>query len=127
MQTTFSILFYPRGNDVDKNGNASLYARITVNSKRSEFSIKRKVLLSRWSAVAGKMRGTTPEVRELNRYIDSVRSRIYKIQEQLSSEEELLTSAKIKNIYLGKTVKHKMVIEIFQSHNDQIEKLEVGS
>jgi len=123
MQTTFSILFYPRGNDVDKNGNASLYARITVNSKRSEFSIKRKVLLSRWNAVAGKMRGTTSEVRELNRYIDSVRSRIYKIQEQLSSEEELLTSAKIKNIYLGKTVKHKMVIEIFQSHNDQIEKL----
>ena len=115
--------FYPRGNDVDKNGNASLYARITVNSKRSEFSIKRKVLLSRWNAVAGKMRGTTSEVRELNRYIDSVRSRIYKIQEQLSSEEELLTSAKIKNIYLGKTVKHKMVIEIFQSHNDQIEKL----
>ena len=43
MQTTFSILFYPRGNDIDKNGNAPIYSRITVNGKRSEFSVRRKV------------------------------------------------------------------------------------
>jgi hypothetical protein len=46
MQTTFSTLFYPRGNDIDKNGNAPIYTRITVNGKRSEFSISRVKIIT---------------------------------------------------------------------------------
>lgn len=123
MQTTFSILFYPRGNDIDRNGNAPIYARITVNGKRSEFSIKRKVLLTKWNSDAGKMRGTTSEVRELNKYMATIRTKLNKIQEQLSEKETLVTAQKIKNTYLGKTIKHKMLLEIFQEHNNKVEKL----
>lgn len=123
MKTTFSILFYPRGNDIDKNGNAPIYLRITVNGKRSEFSIKRKVLLSRWNSEAGKVRGTTIDIRELNKYMDTIKVKIYKIQETLSENQELVTADIIKNIYLGKGIKHKMLLEIFQNHNDKIERL----
>ncbi len=123
MQNTFSILFYRRGNDVNKSGKAPIYARITVNGKRSEFSIKRKVLLSKWNSDAGKMRGTKAEARNLNRYIDTIRSKIYKIQDQLFANEELISAVKIKNIYNGKTVKHKMLLKIFQNHNSQVDKL----
>ena len=123
MQTTFSVLFYPRGNDVDKNGNAPIYLRITVNGKRSEFSIKRKVLLTKWNSEAGKVRGTTADVRELNRYMDSIKVKVNKIQETLLENKELITSEIIKNIYLGKNLKHKMLLEIFQAHNDKIERL----
>jgi integrase len=123
MQTTFSILFYPRGNDIDRNGNAPIYARITVNGKRSEFSIKRKVLLAKWNSEAGKMRGTTSDVRELNKYMTSIRTKLNKIQEQLSEKNASVTAQKIKNIYLGKDIKHKMLLEIFQEHNDKVDKL----
>ena len=68
MQTTFSTLFYPRGNDIDNNGNASIYTRITVNGRRSEFSLRRKIPLTKWSPDAGKMRGTYVKVRELNSF-----------------------------------------------------------
>ena len=123
MQTTFSVLFYPRGNDIDKNGNAPIYLRITVNGKRSEFSIKRKVLLNKWNSEAGKVRGTTADVRELNRYMDSIKVKVHKIQETLLENQELVTSEIIKNIYLGKSIKHKMILEVFQEHNDKVEKL----
>ena len=123
MQTTFSILFYPRGNDIDKNGNAPIYARITVNGKRSEFSIKRKVLLAKWNSEAGKMRGTTSDVREFNKYMTSIRTKLNKIQEQLCEKDTSITAQKIKNIYLGKDSKHKMLLEIFQEHNDKVDKL----
>ena len=123
MQTTFSVLFYPRGNDVDKNGNAPIYLRITVNGKRSEFSIKRKVLLTKWNSEAGKVRGTTDDVRELNRYMDAIKVKVHKIHETLMENKELITSEIIKNIYLGKNLKHKMLLEIFQAHNDKIERL----
>lgn len=123
MQNTFSVLFYPRGNDTDKNGNAPIYLRITVNGKRSEFSIKRKVLLGKWNSKAGKVRGTTPDIRELNRYMDTIKVKIYKIQETLLENQELLTADIIKSIYLRKGIKHKMLLEIFQNHNDKIKRL----
>ncbi|WP_282055708.1 site-specific integrase [Maribacter luteus] len=123
MQTTFSVLFYPRGNDVDKNGNSTIYLRITVNGKRSEFSIRRKVLLTKWNSEAGKVRGTTANVRELNRYMDSIKVKVHKIHETLSDNKQLISSEIIKNIYLGKNIKHKMLLEIFQAHNDKIERL----
>ncbi|WP_156949976.1 Arm DNA-binding domain-containing protein [Maribacter antarcticus] len=31
MQNRFSVLFYPRGNDIDKSGHAPIYLRITVD------------------------------------------------------------------------------------------------
>lgn len=123
MQYSFSILFYPRGNDIDKNGNAPIYVRITVDGKRSEFSIKRKVSLAKWNSKAGKIDGTSLEARELNRYMTSIRSKIYKIQENLFENGDLVTSKKIKNIYLGTDSPHKMLLEIFQEHNDKVESL----
>lgn len=123
MQTTFSTLFYPRGNAVDTNGQAPLYLRITVNGQRSELSIKRKVLLSKWNSNAGKMKGTSNDARALNRYIDDVRAKINKIYYRLSENNQLVTSTNIKNVYLGKNVEHKMVLAIFQDHNDKVEKL----
>ncbi|WP_298486200.1 site-specific integrase [uncultured Maribacter sp.] len=123
MQNTFSTLFYPRGNDVDKNGKTPIYLRITVNGKRSEFSIKRKVLLTKWNSAAGKMNGATAEVRELNRYLDFIKNKVNKIQEKLIENEDLVTADIIKSLYLGKEIKHKMLLEIFQVHNNKIEKL----
>ncbi|MDO7172569.1 site-specific integrase [Mariniflexile sp. AS56] len=123
MQNTFSLLFYPRGNDIDKMGNAPVYLRITVNGKRSEFSIKRKVTLNKWNSEAGKLRGTTDDVRKLNRYMDSIKNKVFKIHEKLTEDEIFITAEGIKNIYLGKVSKQKMLLEIFQIHNDKTEKL----
>lgn len=122
MQNTFSILFYPRGNDIDKNGKAPIYLRITVDGKRSELSLKRKIVLSKWNSEAGKMRGTNSDTRELNSYIDGIRNRIYKIHDKLCENESTITAELIKNIFSGKSKKHKMLLKIFQNHNDQVEK-----
>ena len=123
MKSSYSILFYPRGNDINKNGYVPLYVRITVNGKRSEFSIKRKVLLTKWSSEAGKMLGNSTEAHELNRYMNSIQTKIHKIQETLLSNEIVVTADKIKNLYLGKDSNHKMLLVIFQEHNDQVDKL----
>ncbi|CAM4154120.1 site-specific integrase [Gillisia limnaea] len=123
MQTTFSTLFYPRGNDINNIGNAPIYLRITVNGKRSEISIKRKVLLSKWNSEAGKVKGNAQEVRELNRYMDSIKAKIYKIQERLLEKEALITAEVIKNSYLGRNKNHKMLLAIFQDHNDKVDSL----
>ena len=123
MQTSFSLLFYIKRNKGDKNNKANIYLRITVNGRRAEISIKRKVEIDRWSSDAGKASGTIREVRELNHYMDNIRHKIYKIYEHLEDEEKQITALIIKNIYLGIDQQHIMVLKIFQDHNDQVEQL----
>ncbi|MFT6931286.1 MAG: integrase [Sediminicola sp.] len=123
MKDTFSVLFYPKGSNEDKHGNVPIYLRITVNGQRSEMSINRKVSASRWNNEAGKLRGTSAEVRELNRFMDNIRNKIYKIQEALLEQETMITAEIIRNIYTGKTQNHKMVLKEFQNHNDKVENL----
>ncbi|SDB59023.1 Site-specific recombinase XerD [Flavobacteriaceae bacterium MAR_2010_188] len=123
MKDTFSIIFFPKGKDLDKNGQVPIYVRITVNGQRKEFGIKRKIALENWNSDASKMMGKKAEAIELNRYIDSVKSRIYKIQEQLMRDEKKVTAKIIKDIYQGKDENLKMLIEIFDTHNAKIEKL----
>ncbi len=81
------------------------------------------MLLTKWHPKAGKIQGTTANVRELNKYMDSIKVKIHKIQENLIENQELVTSEIIKNIYLGKNIKHKMLLNIFQEHNNKVEKL----
>lgn len=123
MQPSFSILFYPRGNDADKHGNVPIYARITVNGKRSEFSIRRKVALDKWSSKAGKIKGNSAEARAFNWHLNEIESKLYRIQQDLSQNGDSVTAIKIKNSYFGKDKVHKMLLEVFQDHNDKVEKL----
>ncbi len=123
MQNTFSILFYPKQSDVDKEGKSPIYMRITVNGKRSEISIQRKIEVKNWNSKAGKVRGTTLKVKNLNRLMDFKKSRIYSIHQDLIEKNKIVTAKAIKNSYLGIGEKEKCLIEVFKNHNNQIEKL----
>ena len=123
MYNTFSILFFLQKNKVTKDGKAPIYLRITVNGKRSQISIQRKIEIKKWNKEAGKVIGNSIQVKELNHYIDSIRYKIYKIQQRLQDENMTFTALDIKNIYLGKDGNQKMLLEIFQDHNDKVERL----
>lgn len=123
MSGTMNILFYPKRTGSDIDGIVTLYARITVNGRRSEFSLRRTVDKEKWSSVGGKLRGTTREVSNLNRFLDCVKNRCYGIYDELLKEGEHISPDAIKNIYLGKRKKQWMLLEIFQEHNDEMESL----
>ncbi len=123
MFKTFSILFFLQRNKVTKDGKAPIYLRITVNGKRSQISIKRKVAVEKWNSEAGKVIGKSMEVRELNRYLNSIENKIFKIQQKLLDDNRPISALLIKNIFIGKAEKQKMLLKIFQDHNNQVEKL----
>ena len=100
-----------------------IYLRLTVNGQRSELSVSRKVDPEKWSARTGKMRGTNLEANELNSYLDAVRNKINKIHARLVDEGRPFNSSEIKNLYVGKGVKIKMLVQLFEEHNQQMEKL----
>lgn len=123
MQNLFSLLFYIKRGKADKNGFTNIYLRITVNGKRAELSIRRKIHLEKWSSDAGKGKGYSQDVQELNHYIEIIKNKIYEIHRTLVNHNKTITATLLRDVYIGKDDNQKMLLDIFQNHNDQVNKL----
>lgn len=118
-QSTFATLFWVSSTRI-KNGQVSVYVRITVNGKRVNISLKRKVALSEWNSLKGRARGTKQESRLLNRYLGQVQSRIYESYEQLRAEKELISAQTIKARFLGEDDNEYSLLTLVDYHNTQM-------
>ncbi|WP_296381400.1 site-specific integrase [Winogradskyella sp.] len=118
-QNTFATLFWVSSTRI-KNGQVSVYVRITVNGKRVNISLKRKVALSEWNSSKGRARGTKQESRLLNRYLDQVQSRIFESYEQLRAEKELISAQTIKARFLGEDDNEYSLLTLVDYHNTQM-------
>ena len=123
MKNSISQLFYIKRSKADSNGKVNIYLRITVNGRRAELSIQRKVSLDKWNSSAGKIKGFSNEAQEINQYIDLISNKINKIHQRFIQDEKPFTSVNIRDKYLGKDENRKMLLKIFQDHNNQVEKL----
>lgn len=120
-RATFAILFFIRRTTKLKNGESPIFVRITINGKRVDISLKRSVDSKLWNTDKNCVKGNNRNAKEINHYIDSVRSRLLSIANELENNEQL-TCSNIKNYFLGKTNK-RTILKIFADHNQQCEKL----
>ncbi|MCM4165094.1 MULTISPECIES: site-specific integrase [unclassified Arenibacter] len=120
---SFSTLFYLKDERRDKNGKAGLYLRITVDGRRTSISLNRKIDPSKWDSRMNKLKGKGYEAEELNRFMATIRHKVNKIQHDLIEEGQPFTVHDVKDKYLGKDAKLKMLIQLFDEHNQQMEKL----
>lgn len=120
---SFSTLFYLKDERRDKNGKAGLYLRITEDGRRTSISLNRKIDPSKWDSRMNKLKGKGYEAEELNRFMATIRHKVNKIQHDLIEEGQPFTVHDIKDKYLGKDAKLKMLIKLFDEHNQQMEKL----
>ena len=118
MQTnnTFTVIFFTR----KSRGNSkklAIYARITVNGKRSEISLKRSISVCNWDSSKGKARGTTENIRILNKYLDHVYGQVLDCHKQLLEEFKIISPGAIKARYLGEDDQRKTLLELIEYHN----------
>ena len=126
-QTNFNLLFWVNASRA-KNNLVSVYARITVNGKRANISLKRKVTVSEWNSNKGRARGTKQESRLLNRYLDNVKNRIYEAHQELVKEKAYICSQSIKARFLGEDNEEYSLLTLVDYHNSQMsESLSYGT
>ncbi|AEM72337.1 integrase family protein [Allomuricauda ruestringensis DSM 13258] len=118
-----SLLFYLRKYKKDRVGRSTIYIRITVNGRRSEFSTGRKIYPNTWDATNGKVLGFSQKVRQLNSQLMKIRTDLFRHADKLKDKGRPLTAVSLKNSYLGVDKPSKMLLEIFQEHNERVEKL----
>ncbi|MBD0833222.1 site-specific integrase [Aestuariibaculum sediminum] len=116
-RSTFNLLFWVNTSRI-KNKEVSLYARITVDGKRANISLKRRIPLSNWDSNKGKAKGSKQEAKALNKYLNQVRAKIYQSYEDLISEDKLITAQLIKSRFLGEDRNFKTLLELFEYHNE---------
>ncbi|MCK0160412.1 site-specific integrase [Allomuricauda sp. F6463D] len=116
---TFSILFWVYAKRA-QNNQSNIYVRITVNGKKVNISLKRKVNLNSWDAKSQKVRGNGKEARELNLHLDEIKAEIIQSYRDLKSEGKMLTAELIKARYLGEDKKHFYISDIFDYHNQNM-------
>ena len=123
MKTKITLHFYAKSTKANSNGLLPIYVRLTVDGKRLEFSTKKFVEKSKWSSELAKMKGTTDEARSINSYLDLMKSKVLDAQMELLHRNETLSIENFKNKLLGTEERQRMLVPIFQDHNNKIKEL----
>ena len=122
---SFRILFFLRKGKLLKNGEAPICMRLTVDGCACDILIKRSILSEQWNQAKECARGQGRKAEELNRFIESIRVRLYQIYRELEESGKRITVERIKNLYGGKEENLKTLLQLFSEHNEQC-KLLVG-
>lgn len=75
-RTTFSLLFYIRRTKLNREGEAPIFMRVTVNGQRADASVKRFIASRLWNTAKGKAVENGRGCRELNLYLDAVSANV---------------------------------------------------
>jgi site-specific recombinase XerD len=123
MKSTFKVLFYARKNQVNKHGEVGIMIRISLNGDTTQFSSKLNVNPSIWDTKGNRAIGRSSLTNQLNSTLDNIRASIFYHYREIERDESVVTAEKIRNAFLGITVKRQMLLVVFEKHNTDLSKL----
>ena len=123
MNTSVSILFYIKRTKVNNLGVCPIYTRVTVNAKRFEFSANKYINPDKWSSEGSKVKGTSEEARTINSHLDYLKNQVLEAEKKLFKKDISITSENLKNELFGFSETKRMLVPIFQDHNNKIKEL----
>ena len=86
---TLGVRFRLRTNRL-RDEKAPLYLTITVNQKRCDIALKRDVKIADWHNIKGMAKPKTPELKELNSYLEQVRGKIVRHFQEMQLQDKLI-------------------------------------
>ena len=123
MNTTVSVLFYIKRAKANNEGICPIYVRVTIQSKRFEFSANKYVNPERWSVEGTKVKGGNEEARTINSHLDYLKNQVLEAEKRLFKKDIKVTSEILKKELFGIADTKRMLIPIFQDHNNRIKEL----
>ncbi len=123
LEKSLGILFYLKKPKKYVSGPMPIYLRLTVDGIAKELSTKRDWELGKWNAHAQRASGNREDVKSLNAFLDSVQLKVHEARRKLIDANKPITALGIKNMLLGIEERPRMLLEIFQQHNDQLKEL----
>lgn len=123
MNKTLKIHFHLKKRSGYTNGPLPIYLRVTVDCHRIDVTTQREIDPDKWDAVRQIAKGTTNDVRQLNSFLDSLRSKIYEAQRELLNRGEEITALALKNVIYGKEEENRTICDAFDYTITQVKEL----
>ena len=125
METSFGLSFFIKKNKHDRGNTSAIYMRITVDGETCDVSAKRKCETKKWNKISGRMSVKEEGALEFNAYLDTLQQKVFEAKRKLLELDKEISPAHIKDVMLGRSINRekRMVMEIFQHHNDQMKTL----
>jgi site-specific recombinase XerD len=122
-RATCNVLFYIKRTKTLKDGSAPIFVRLTVNGQRAEFGLQKSIIENQWDLANGRAKGQTKGAKDLNSYLDFVRSQMLLKKRELEEASTEFNAYVLRNYYLGIDGSDKTILTIFKEHNDKCEGL----
>ncbi|WP_430611593.1 site-specific integrase [Flavobacterium sp. JP2137] len=119
-KNTFGIQFVLRLPKNKKDEMATVYARITVNGRRTEISLKNKVSINNWDEAKGRAKGKRQEIVKLNSHMEQVRSLIFDCYQELIQQNKPVSVDAVKAKYLGEDIEEAMTLLKMIEYHKQV-------
>ncbi|KGO85401.1 integrase [Flavobacterium rivuli WB 3.3-2 = DSM 21788] len=125
---TFGVLFYLKKQKTSTQGKAPICARVTVNGKRTEISIKRSINANEWDERKGMAKGSRKETIELNMFLNQFKAKIINTYQQMVLTDVPIDGPAIRDKILGTNHLAPTLISLMEYHNEQqLHKLAPGT
>lgn len=115
----FTLTFFTRKPRSEGYTDHKVYVRITVAGQYTDLSIGRSISPENWDQKRKMSRGRTRRDQELNRYLDEIRAKFSEIHTALIRDKKLVNPITMRDAFLGKAEKPKMLCEIFTEVNEK--------
>lgn len=113
---------FPKRAKVNPEGKIPLFIRLSLNGQRAEIALKRVVDPLQWDDKAQCVRGRNPESESINKQIRAFKTSLYNHFTRLVEKGETVSAKKIKDLFNGVDKKRKTLIQVFEFHNNKMEK-----
>ena len=113
---TFSVIFHLRY-EREKNERSPVYARITINGKRIEISVKQMVDSDDWNEKRGMAKTNKEENKILNNYLEQLRSSYVACYREMSLQKKVITIETFKKEYYGNNDDECTLCKLMNYHN----------
>jgi site-specific recombinase XerD len=112
--------FYIKRTKLLKNGEAPIYARLSINRTKIEMAINRSVNPDLWHMDHGLVLGNSKEAKQLNLSMKTLEFQLHEHVRLLREEGNDITAKAVRNSFQGLEEEKKTILGIFQEHNDDI-------
>ncbi|THV60990.1 site-specific integrase [Flagellimonas alvinocaridis] len=119
--STFSVLFWLYSSR-SKNGKAPIYARISVNGKKLNISLKRRIPINEWDSNKQRVKNSSIHAKSINQYLDGFYSGLFHSFQQLRIEGKHITPKSVKARFLDEEVEnqHFTMKDLVSYHNSNM-------
>lgn len=121
---SFKILFLVKPSRVQRNGECTVFMRITIDEQRIETTLSVSVDPEKWNKIAEKIIGKNRKSQEINNRLDTIKFRIMEIFRNMELEGRIINPGSLLDCYRGYDGKsNKTLLSIFKEHNERCREL----